>query len=782
MEGDAVRAMVTCPICRNTKKFPKKLRCQHSFCAACIANYMCSFTGKASFSCPVCQDSNTCVNDTVDITDSFQLPEDVFIQKLCDCVNSPASESATSDQLECPMHPGETASHFCIQCAVGVCKDCRSENHQNDSCQLVNLQDGSEAIQQASKQKSQTLKYSLGQMAVELCGIESTLQSKENDVLSSKDLTTDKVKAYYAELLEKVTHYLQEQEQKVLSHLEVVIKKETDCILQRLVVTSSMLTSLQRRKNVLANIIENTGEVLSQAESLNLQMHMMNNVSEYRTVMQDLKSVSLKDLTLRFMINTDLEDMLTESDLVKIELVNSCHSAPVPAMFETHNISSPENQSFLSSQQSSLSETENRPRVRRSNSAESEGRSDNSRLPSVRSESSERRTGTKERRPKPSPYTDTGRQSQNRSLRPPTRGPRTRPKSPQNIPDDIGPPPPYSPNLIEIDPPTSRRQNRRPRPSAPPLQAQQQPGTLFTRPPPVAMTIPKVGVLVPHERAMPQITQKIANVQYQSMLDCKAEGDTRTPRIIGIAVIGRRLILADKWNNNLKVITKDFRRIEQVVACHSFQPWDIASYAVGRCVVAAPKEKILAFVGRARHTSQIQVVGKINVAASYASITYFERENNFICGICPPYGGPSIDILNTSGVVLKSFKSDSFGKPLFTYPRNISVTDEGTIVVCDLDTRSAILVNADNGMYKMFSGNEQVQLQDPQCVEVLESHQLVLVLNSKFRKLIALSFSGEVIQQVDDVPILDNARRVIRYGNNLVFVHQDGAVTFYTFE
>ncbi|XP_033730697.1 tripartite motif-containing protein 3-like [Pecten maximus] len=782
MEGEAVRTLITCPICRNVKRFAKKLQCQHSFCASCIADYMCSFTGKVSFPCPVCQCGNAGVDETVDITDSFQLPEDVFIQKLCDGAN--ISNTGTSNQPECPVHPGNTMSYFCMQCDTSLCETCRSEHQHGTSCQVLDIQENADTIQEVSAQKSESLKYTLGQATVELCSIESALQPKEQAIVSSKEVTKDKVKAYYAEILENVTLYLQTQEQKVLSHLDEVIKKETDYILQRLIVTSSLLTSLQQRKDVLAHIMENTGKALSQAESLNMKMHMMNNVADYKTVIQDLKSASMKDLTLRFMINTDLEDMLTECDLVKIELLNSCHSDPIPAMFNTPNAS---RQNDQNGQRNRLSDRQDQRRVQIQShdpNLTDRGRSENSRSSGVRSGSTERRPRTNDRRQNLPPYSAEGRHSENRGLKPPNRGSRPRPrsKSPRGIPDDIGPPPPYSPDLIEIDMPTPGRQSRRPKPSAPPMPNQQTSIGPFRRPPPVAMTIPKVGVLVPHERVIPQITEKISNVQYQHMLDSKANGDTRTPRIIGIAVIGRRFILADKWNNNLKIISKDNRRIEQVVPCQSFQPWDIASYAVGRCVVAAPREKILVFVGRARHTSQIQVVGKLSVPARYASITYFTRDDNFICGICPPYGGPSIDILTTTGVVLRSFQSDSFGKPLFTYPRNISVTDEGTIVVCDLDTRSVILVNADNGMYKMFSGNEQVQLQDPQCVEVLESHQLVLVLNSKVRKLIALSFSGDVIQQVDDVPVLDNARRLVTYDNNLVFVHQDGAVTFYTFE
>ncbi|XP_060075068.1 RING finger protein nhl-1-like [Ylistrum balloti] len=778
MEGEAVRALITCPICRNTKRFAKKLQCQHSFCATCIANYMCSFTGKSSFPCPVCQYDNTGEDDVVDITDSFQLPEDVFIQKLCDGVNQPASETRTTHQLECSIHPGITAPYLCMQCAVGLCGDCRFEHQPNANCQVLDIQGNPDTLQQVDAQKNETLKYLLGQVTVELCSIESALQPKERVLVTSKEETKEKVHAYYAELLEKVTHYLQEQEQKALSHLDDLIKKETHYILQRLIVTSSLLASLQQRKDILADIVKNTGDVLSHADSVSMKTHMMNNITDYKSIMQDLSSASTKDLDLRFMINTDLEDMLTECDLVKIELLNSCHSIPIPAVFENPVVSHSGSQSSSRDQRNRVSSTEDQQRNHVENQSdlrERTRRSDNNRSPGITQ--TERRGRTRGL----SPYSGDRHHSENRGLKPPSRGFQSRSKSPRKIPSDIGPPPPYSPDLVEIDVPAPRRY-RRPKPSAPPLPGLQTSVRPFRRPPPVAMTIPKVGVLVPQERVMSQITQKISNVQYQSMLDSKAEGDSRTPRIIGIAVIGRRFILADKWNNNLKVITKDNRRIEQVVACQSFQPWDITSYSVGRCVVAAPKEKILAFIGRGRSSSQIQVVGKLNVAASYASITYFARDDNFICGICPPYGGPSIDILTTTGVVLRSFQSDSFGKPLFTYPRNISVTDDGTMVVCDLDTRSVILVNADNGMYKMFSGNEQVQLQDPQCVEVLESHQLVLVLNSKFRKLIALSFSGDVIQQVDDVPLLDNARRLVTYGNNLVFVHQDGAVAFYTFE
>ncbi|XP_069120828.1 tripartite motif-containing protein 3-like [Argopecten irradians] len=777
MEGDAVRSLVTCPLCRKVKRFAKKLQCQHSFCASCIANYMCSFTGKTSFPCPVCQYGNTGSDEVVDITDSFQLPEDVFIQKLCDGVNVP--DTGESDRLECPVHPGNTMSYFCMECDVGLCETCKSEHQLRANCHILDIQKNADTIQQINSQKFEALNCALGQTTEELCGIESTLQPKEQSVASSKEMTKEKVKAYYAEILEKVTLYLQDQEQKVLSHVDRVIKKETDFIIQRLIVTSSLLTSLQQRKDVLTYITENTGKVMSPAESLNMKTHMINNVSDYKTVLQDLKSTSTKDLIMRFMINTDLEDMLTGCDLVKIELLNSCHSDPIPAVFETPIVNRPEPQDVARARTPDI-EDQQRVRMDNNPNPSGQGRPDDSRPPGVTSGSAERRPRPKDRRQNMPPYSSNGRQP-NRLRPPPLRNSKPRSKSPRGSPDDIGPPPPYSPDLIEINLQTGRP-HRRPKPSAPPLPSQQTPNRPFQRPPPVAMTIPKVGVLVPRERANPQSAQKISNVQFHHMLDCKANGDTRTPRIIGIAVLGRRYILADKWNNNLKILSKDNSRIDQVVSCQAFQPWDIASYAVGRCVVTAPKEKILVFVGRVRHSSQIQVVGRLSVQASYASITYFARDDNFICGICPPYGSPSIDILTTTGIVLRSFQSDSFGKPLFTYPRNISVTDEGTIVVCDLDMRSAILVNADNGMYKMFSGNDQIHLQDPQCVEVLESHQIVLVLNSKFRRLIALSFTGDVVQEVADVPVLDNARRLVTYDNNLVFVHQDGTVSFFTFE
>lgn len=139
---DALRILLTCPICLENLENPRTLNCLHSFCTECIIKIQ-TFrpTMPQHIPCPVCK----CVTHLVN-NDVYSLPIDFRSQQILDITCSESNQPSTILQQQTPQpyqqsttkcdccsrlgHQVESIAQ-CIQCQMLFCGTCNEKHATN---------------------------------------------------------------------------------------------------------------------------------------------------------------------------------------------------------------------------------------------------------------------------------------------------------------------------------------------------------------------------------------------------------------------------------------------------------------------------------------------------------------------------------------------------------------------------------------------------------------------------------------------------------------------------
>lgn len=254
--------------------------------------------------------------------------------------------------------------------------------------------------------------------------------------------------------------------------------------------------------------------------------------------------------------------------------------------------------------------------------------------------------------------------------------------------------------------------------------------------------------------------------------------------VVGITWIPPdRLVLVDKWNSKLKLYHES-GELYNVMVFSGGEPTDIV-YTKGTSVrhlfiVTIPSGRL--FLQVAVEDKIMRLSSRIMTLTGYTSISYDKRCSRLIGGVCPPYGTPRIDIINSNGTVEFTIASDIQQRPYFICPRSIDIFQNGIIAGCDWQKNRVLFISRDGTIRGSFHGTPDSPLINP-VGTTLDGREHLLVADCKRNKIHILSSYGAHLGSYDTAANVQGPREInaISDGDSskLAVSHGAGFISIY---
>lgn len=720
---EVLKEFYQCGLCEGPMSYPKKLKCQHVFCHECLVVYITEYFGKASFPCPVCEYQHLPVEQEAVISQDYLLvPEEDALQRdvrrfFKDGENpSPIRSIDGINRAPCVIHDGQLCHFLCLGCNVLACELCKREKHAR--C-IIRIIDKSMHVEAYKKTK---------EMSGDLCDFLSetetasnTLHYKLENVFHDSELHEATVKSYYSDLKEKVVRYLEEQERKVLEKAKELKEKEKEQLERDTVICENMCSSVQSRQRLLSAL---QGRSATNApENLVITKHLRKDFEVFKTMLSKLKSDADKSYNVRFMINTNLEDKMTDTDIVKIEVIDCCHSDAVAATFEE--------ESEMDNQASTEQSSAQRPSERASSDQISQNTHETTPPPPPSNSQDD---------PPPPSYRDISRQS------------------------FIQRPRPWRSSVVR----------RRPSASAPPIPGNENTNSRIQSPYNSAMQYPypsQVGFHQPNPSTYPQMShiqpsapplapavsdetarflrspippgaQTITMFKDIAKVDTKTDRDFTNPYLVAITTVGEYFVVADQKNRRLQRMADDgFMGVVDMFDCGT-EPTDVAGISDTMCVVAAPNKASLLLVnfssspgsGAPRLQKTMKCGGK------FTSVGFCKSNGRLICGIGPPYAATRVSIITMQGHTTAKIDIRNG----MSVPRNLVLSEARYLAFCDIRNNEAVFYDTAHSEKRPVIAQRHgaSSLKEPHGIVVLPALKSVLILDASTGDVFVTSYSG----------------------------------------
>ena len=179
----------------------------------------------------------------------------------------------------------------------------------------------------------------------------------------------------------------------------------------------------------------------------------------------------------------------------------------------------------------------------------------------------------------------------------------------------------------------------------------------------------------------------------QGTYNIKQRSDRNTCNITGMTIFNdRRIVIADNWNNNFKMLCHDMKFLSSVSVPD--KPLDIAVTS-DREAVATTAKKSLVILDISGSQLSIQKTTQL----SY-DVRGISRYNDKLVVASPDSKPPSVKLIDQTGRVYWSVSTDQQGQPLFSGPLYVSSPAIGrlsTVMVTDWSNGTLTLLNGDTG-------------------------------------------------------------------------------------
>ncbi|XP_069110991.1 uncharacterized protein [Argopecten irradians] len=160
----------------------------------------------------------------------------------------------------------------------------------------------------------------------EFCDLHKTLLPRERQLLIQKEQTALEVTKYFADIKIQVSKYLLEQEEKIHQELQMLTERESQHIQQDIVKCTTLMEKVDETEMELLSA-DSRSRRANPLPDGNSDLHeLKRTIIGYSDMCSQMKTYADEPFNMRFMINTDLEDMLTNCNLVNIELITSRHT------------------------------------------------------------------------------------------------------------------------------------------------------------------------------------------------------------------------------------------------------------------------------------------------------------------------------------------------------------------------------------------------------------------------------------------------------------------------
>ncbi|XP_033761614.1 uncharacterized protein LOC117343381 [Pecten maximus] len=552
-----------------------------------------------------------------------------------------------------------------------ACKLCKREIHAR--CHLQTIERN---IRYDAFTKTIEVARELTNFLSETETVNKNLDSKLGNIFPGTAEQEDGIRSYYSDLTEKVVKYLKEQEEKVIKKARELKEKERAHLERDALISTKMISSVKIRKQ-LADALKEL-YTTNAPETLVISNHLRKDFVVFNAMLSELQSDVDTRYNVRFLINTEVEDILTEADIVKIEVITCCHEEASAVTFQE--------------------ETE------------------------VDQQELNEQVPAEDDRKAPPPYISVARNAFMQRPRPPASVPSlpadndTRAtRRPAQHSDNLHPLS-LSPFLGHAVPSPYRSPGPQLQPSAPPMYRDSSaPQISFAEA--RSDALPRRATVA--QRDKKPIPSDATNVafRYKTKISTKTTGDRYNPSLVGVATLGEYFIIADQKNHRLMRIRNDsVGNIVEQYECNEI-PWDVTGITPTLCAVAAPKAGSILFVKFAPIPGSKPATLKRTVkVGQYLSLGYCKTNQWLLGGRGPPFSVAKIDILNLVGDLMKYIVvADSMA-----VPRSLILSSSRFLIFCDVHNHDVMFTDIEKTMRTPVSlrdsASDHKSLTDPQGV------------------------------------------------------------------
>ena len=125
---------LTCPLCMDIFKQPKRLQCDHVYCKVCLEK-LAEHSDNVTISCPECRVHTVLPNDVSNFPTDFRLNRFIEAYRNIKSGQKAYSHSGNSGSSHenCHDHPTQPFAIYCKTCKKLLCRDCvlKSKDHES---------------------------------------------------------------------------------------------------------------------------------------------------------------------------------------------------------------------------------------------------------------------------------------------------------------------------------------------------------------------------------------------------------------------------------------------------------------------------------------------------------------------------------------------------------------------------------------------------------------------------------------------------------------------------
>ncbi|XP_069142222.1 B-box type zinc finger protein ncl-1-like [Argopecten irradians] len=799
---ELLQELYKCGICGGKSNCSKKLRCQHSFCKDCLVNHILNYFGSAYFPCPTCSYKHVPREPETEVSEQslLELREDVLTKDLQRFYKEGDKDESDDEipgkdivsNLRCMVHSGFSAEFYCNNCNTVVCEECTCDAHAHCS----GLRKIEEGMTRETYLKCLQVFGHIENAHSQAKVIEEKLKSKL-DNLKSNEQQVEKVKSYFVDLKEKISRFLEDQEQSILAKVKNLQEKEVDRVQTDLSVCESVAKSLIQFENLIMQIQMHAN--VKPAQNMILVNHLEASVLVYNQMLPEVEANAHTSFDLRVVINTEHENQIFGSDILNIEVINSTGRDTLSAADTTED--------NMTSQRI----------IDESSTSDASVSTGDIASPAVANEFPVPVTGSEETSGQAfthdnhlSPTHASGRRSPSASTEldmiPPPK--EDAPPSyssvvhdcaayglPSNIPSDSKHPlslpqsmgasnvTPSAPGLTGLSddddefqlPSTHKELTRRHSPD-------------FKYPASASSSSPFAHLVanIPKELRQTPV-YVISGFELRNSVSIRLPTEGCELQLAGIVRIKDVFVVLNQTNRCLKMLKRLQGKVK-VRKVFSFEkdvnPTSVVAISDIECVVTCPNAEQLVFLTFDRlPTSPDAKLLKIIKAGPYESLAYDKRTHNLIGARRLP--SPSVEFLDLEGRLKKRIRISSSSAVI----RNMVITEADMLIMCDVDARKVLYVEntRENSHAKRFSGSVAQKIKDPQGSIALPGRNTILVFDGANGDVFATSLSLTVRRVHDFVirktvqgyPDVQFTLGCTLNENTLVVAFTDGIVSYY---
>ncbi|KAK6174226.1 hypothetical protein SNE40_017545 [Patella caerulea] len=171
---------ITCSICLSNFRKPKIIDCHHTYCEACLDDYIDKFATNDKFDCALCR-------RTIDVppNGAKDFPVNFYV----------GDQETTNNKDEfCVDHDNEILDDYCSGCQLVVCRQCKQTHHQTHAVQSL------QNVRQTFVLELQTLKRELADKIPQFQSYSDVLKTRISQnkksierICTEVDLQVDKI-------------------------------------------------------------------------------------------------------------------------------------------------------------------------------------------------------------------------------------------------------------------------------------------------------------------------------------------------------------------------------------------------------------------------------------------------------------------------------------------------------------------------------------------------------------------------------------------------------------